>query len=77
MFAFINSSIVRVFNAVVLIGIVVGLGIFTVMIGMYNYDRSISDLSNKAANSADLASISLVEPLWNYDTAALDGILTA
>ncbi len=36
MFAFINSSIVRVFNAVVLIGIVVGLGIFTVMIGMYN-----------------------------------------
>jgi HAMP domain-containing protein len=77
MFSFITRSIVRAFNAVVLLGIVLGLGVFTVVIGMYNYDRSMSDLTHKASNTADLASISLTEPIWNYDAAAMEGILNA
>jgi two-component system, chemotaxis family, sensor kinase CheA len=77
MMSLITRSIVRAFNAVVLLGIVIGLGIFTVVIGMYNYDRSMSELTHKASNTADLASISLTEPIWNYDAAAMDGILNA
>ncbi|MBX9754301.1 MAG: HAMP domain-containing protein [Pseudomonadaceae bacterium] len=77
MLSFFTRSIVRAFNAVVLLGIVIGLGIFTVVIGMYNYDRSMTDLTRKAGNTAELASISLTEPIWNYDAAAMEGILSA
>ena len=77
MLSFLTRSIVRAFNAVVLLGIVIGLSIFTVVIGLYNYDRSMSDLTHKASNTADLASISLTEPIWNYDSAAMEGILNA
>ncbi|OHC27397.1 MAG: hypothetical protein A2Y50_02780 [Pseudomonadales bacterium RIFCSPLOWO2_12_59_9] len=77
MWSFFTRSIVRAFNAVVLLGIVIGLGIFTVVIGMYNYDRSMTDLTRKAGNTAELASISLTEPIWNYDAAAMEGILSA
>ena len=77
MWSFFTRSIVRAFNAVILLGIVIGLGIFTVVIGIYNYDRSMTDLTRKATNTADLASISLIEPIWNYDAAAMEGILNA
>lgn len=77
MFGFLSSSITRVFNAVVMVGLAIGLTLFTVIIGTYNYDRSISDLKAKASNTAELAVISLAEPLWNYDDAGVDGILTA
>ena len=77
MFAFIRGSIVRVFSSVVLFGIVLGLGAFALMIGFYNYDRSITELQNKASNTADLAAVSLVEPIWTFDDAALLGIAAA
>lgn len=77
MLNFIRNSIVRVFSTVVLIGIVLGLGIFTLIIGMYNYDRSMAELQTKASNTANLAAISLVEPVWNFDDAALQGIVKA
>lgn len=72
-----RKSIVRVFNSFVLTGIVIGLAIFSVVIGVYNYDTSLNDLRNKTSNFADLASISLKEPVWNYDGDALQSIFTA
>jgi two-component system chemotaxis sensor kinase CheA len=77
MLSFFTRSIVRLFNTVVLLGIFLGMGVFTVVIGMYNYERSMADLTHKASNTADLASISLTEPIWNYDSAAMEGILSA
>lgn len=77
MLSYFTRSIVRVFNAVILLGILIGLGLFAFAIGTYNYDRSMTDLINKAKNTADLAAISLVEPVWNYDTEAVGGIVTA
>ncbi len=70
-------GIVRLFNRVVLLVMGVGLAIFTLLIGFYNYDRSIAELQKKAANTADLAALSLAEPIWNYDHPALNGIATA
>ena len=77
MFAYIRSSIVRVFSSVVLVGVVLGLGIFALLIGFYNYDRSIEELQKKASSTADLAAFSLIEPIWNFDNAALQGIANA
>ncbi|MBK7053138.1 MAG: HAMP domain-containing protein [Rhodoferax sp.] len=50
---------------------------FTLIIGIYNYDRSMAELQTKASNTANLAAISLVEPVWNFDDAALQGIVKA
>jgi two-component system, chemotaxis family, sensor kinase CheA len=75
--SFLTKNIVRLFNSVVLLCIVVGLGVFTLLIGYYNYQVSMEDLRNKAANTADLAAISLKEPLWNYDDTAMDDIFAA
>lgn len=72
-----RKSIVRVFNSFVLTGIVIGLAIFSVVIGIYNYETSLKDLKSKTSNFADLASISLKEPVWNYDEDALQSIFTA
>lgn len=77
MFSYLTRSIVRYFNSVVLSSIVVGLGIFSVLIGFYNYDTSMRDLKSKTANTGDLASISLSEPIWNFDTAVIDNIFSA
>lgn len=75
--SFFTKNIVRLFNSVVLICIVVGLGIFTLIIGYYNYQTSMNELRNKAANTGDLAAISLKEPLWNYDETAMQDIFAA
>ncbi len=75
--SFITSSIVRLFNAIVLFSIVLGLAAFTLLIGYYNHDVSMTDLTNKAKNTGDLAAISLGESLWNYDDAGMQGIFTA
>ena len=75
--SFFTKNIVRLFNSVVLISIVIGLGIFTLIIGYYNYQTSMNDLRNKAANTGDLAAISLKEPLWNYDETAMQDIFAA
>ena len=75
--SFFTQNIVRLFNSVVLISIVIGLGIFTLIIGYYNYQTSMNDLRNKAANTGDLAAISLKEPLWNYDETAMQDIFAA
>jgi hypothetical protein len=56
---------------------VVGLGIFSVLIGFYNYDTSMKDLKNKTFNTGDLASISLREPIWNFDSAVMEDIFSA
>lgn len=77
MVQYISSSIVRVFTLVVLIGIIIGMGVFTWMIGAYNYDRSMRELSDKATNTAKLAAVSLVEPVWNFNTAEVQGIVSA
>ena len=77
MFSFFTKSIVRVFNSVVLLSIVVGLAAFTLIIGYYNYDTSMNDLRSKAKNTGDLASISLMEALWNFDEAGMQNIFTA
>jgi HAMP domain-containing protein/HPt (histidine-containing phosphotransfer) domain-containing protein len=77
MFALIQNSIVRVFSSVVLGSVIVGLGLFALLIGFYNYDRSIEELQKKASSTADLAAFSLVEPIWNFDDAALQGIANA
>ena len=75
--SFFTKNIVRLFNSVVLLSIVLGLGIFTLIIGYYNYQTSMNDLRNKAANIGDLAAISLKEPLWNYDETAMQDIFAA
>jgi methyl-accepting chemotaxis protein len=75
--SFFTKNIVRLFNSVVLISIVIGLGIFTLIIGYYNYQTSMNELRNKAANTGDLAAISLKEPLWNYDETAMQDIFVA
>jgi len=77
MFSFLTSSIVRYFNSVVLFSIVVGLSIFSFLIGTYNYDMSMKDLVSKSAHTTDLASIGLSEPIWNFDTQSIDNIFTA
>ncbi len=77
MLSYLSHSIVRLFNAVVMVCIVLGLGVFTVLIGKYNYDRSLADLTNKVSNTADLATISLADPLWNFDKVGTDNILQA
>ena len=75
--SFFTKNIVRLFNSVVLVCIVIGLGVFTLIIGYYNYQTSMNDLRNKAANTGDLAAISLKEPLWNYDETAMQDIFAA
>jgi two-component system chemotaxis sensor kinase CheA len=77
LFSFFTKSIVRVFNSVVLLSIVVGLAVFTLVIGYYNYDTSMNDLRSKAKNTGDLASISLMEALWNFDEVGMQNIFTA
>ena len=74
---YISGSIVRVFTLVVLIGIIVGMGVFAWMIGAYNYDRSMSELSDKATNIVRIAAVGLVEPVWNFNTAEVEGIVSA
>ena len=71
------SSIVRLFNRVVLVVVVLALAIFALLIGFYNYDRSISELQKKASITTDLAALSLIEPIWSYDHASLNGITNA
>jgi signal transduction histidine kinase len=71
------TSIAKLFNRVVLLVVVVGLAFFALLIGFYNYERSITELQNKASHTVDLAALSLQEPIWNYDHAALDGIAQA
>lgn len=72
-----TSSVVRSFNVVVLCVVLAGLSLFALIIGAYNYERAITELQRKAANTSDLAALSLVEPIWNYDHAALEGIVRA
>ena len=71
------TSIARLFNRVVVLVVVMGLAMFALLIGFYNYDRSITELQKKASNTVDLAALSLQEPIWNYDHAALNGIARA
>lgn len=75
--SYLTRNIVRLFNSVVILSIVLGLGIFTLIIGAYNYQTSMQDLRTKTANTADLAAISLKEPIWNYDDPAIQGVLAA
>lgn len=77
MFSFFSKSIVRLFNSIVVLSIVVGLAVFTLIIGYYNYDTSMNDLRSKSKNTGDLAAISLTEPLWNFDEIGLQNIFTA
>ena len=72
-----RRSIVTVFNSFILAGILIGLVTFSVVIGFYNYEASMKDLKSKTSNFADLASVSLKEPVWNYDEAALQSVFTA
>ena len=75
--AHLRSSIVRLFSTIVLVVIVLSLSVFTLIIGVYNYDRSIAELQKKASNTADLAAVSVREPIWSYDDAVLNGIADA
>lgn len=77
MFSFIRKSVVRLFNSVVLSIIIIGLTIFSIMIGAYNYNTSMQDLRNGAENITNLAAVALRQPLWDYDKAGLDGIFNA
>ncbi len=72
-----STSVVRSFNVVVLCVVLAGLSVFALIIGAFNYDRAITELQRKAANTTDLAALSLVEPIWNYDNSALEGIINA
>ncbi|HLA33362.1 MAG TPA: HAMP domain-containing protein [Rhodocyclaceae bacterium] len=74
---FISKSIVRVFNSVVFVCLVLGLAAFTVVIGWYNYTTTMAELTNKAKNTIDLAALSLKEPLWNYDSNTIQDIFSA
>jgi signal transduction histidine kinase len=71
------ASIVRAFNAAVVCVVVTGLAVFAFIIGAYNYELSMAELQKKASNTTDLASLSVIEPVWNYDHAALNGIANA
>ncbi len=75
--SFISHNIVRLFSTVVVLGIVLGVAIFTFFIGNYYYRLSMQELRSKGDFTAELAAVSLSEPLWNYDTPAIDGVLSA
>ena len=77
MLDFLSTSIVRRFNAVILTVITVGLLIFALFIGFYNYNTTIDALENKAQNMAKLSAISLENPIWNIDDVGIENIVTA
>lgn len=72
-----KKSLVFLFSAIVTAGLVLGMTAFAIVIGIYNKDRAIEDLKTKASNTAVLASKSLVEPVWTFDTNAIEGVVDA
>ena len=77
MISFFRSSIVRMFNTIILSLITVGLLAFSVLIGLHSYNTTTTELDQKANGIANLASIALQNPIWNYDQEALLNIVKA
>jgi HAMP domain-containing protein len=73
----VKKSLVFLFSAIVTVGLVLGMSAFAIVIGAYNQDRAIEDLKSKASNMAVLASKSLAEPVWTFDTNTMDGVVGA
>lgn len=77
MFKILNSSIVRLLNFIVLSVITLGLLLFSFVIGMNSYQQITRDLSIKAEGISKVAAIALQEPIWNFDTQAMNGVVDA
>lgn len=77
MSGFLNKSIVRRFNVVILSVITLGLISFALLISYNNYNRTIQELNEKAKGTIELARIAIQEPLYNYDDVGMESILTA
>jgi signal transduction histidine kinase/HAMP domain-containing protein len=77
MFNHLSTSIVRLFNAVVLALITVALISFAFVISTFNYSATLESLQDKAKNTIELASISLKDPIWNIDEDSLANIIAA
>lgn len=77
MIKFFQSSIVRLLNMLILSVITLGLLLFSVIIGLHNYQQITTDLDTKAKGISSIAAIALQEPIWNYDEQAMIGIVKA
>ena len=77
MFNFLSKSVVRRLNAIILSLISIGLLAFAMLIGIYNYNRSIQDLKDKAKNTLGLTKIALQDPIYNVDEEGLSNIVKA
>jgi len=77
MFSYFSKSVVRLFNTIILTLVTVGLTVFGVLIGYYNYNQTITELNSESQNMAELAAISLQGPVWNFDEAVWNGIIEA
>ena len=77
MFRYFTKSVVRLFNSIVLSLVTVGLTVFGILIGYYNYDQTIKDLNSKSQNTVELAAISLQGPIWNFDEEGWNSIVEA
>jgi len=75
--AHLKKSLVLLFSVIVTVGLVLGMTAFAVLIGMSNKARAMEDLQSKASNTAVLASKSLAEPVWTFDTNTMDGVIGA
>lgn len=74
MFHFFTSSLVRRINAIILSIISIGLVVFAVWVAWSNFQKIVTELSEKANNTLQLAKISLQEPIWNLNQTALEDI---
>ena len=74
---FLKTSIVRRFNAVILSVISLGLISFALLISYNNYNQIIEELNNKTVGTIGLARIAFEDPLYNYDDAVMESIITA
>lgn len=72
-----QSSIIRLLIALILSVIVVGLLIFSFMIGIQHYQQTTTDLETKANSVAGIAAVALAEPIWNFDEQAIAGVINA
>ncbi len=77
MLSFFSKSIVHRFNALILSLIIISLLGFSFLIGIYNYQRSINDLKTKSQNMSDLLSVSLQDPIWDYNDEVIESFMEA
>ena len=69
-----SRSIVTRFNIIILSLIIVGLTCFSLVIGKYNYNRTIQDIQEKTDNVSKLAALSLTNPIWDMNDEGISTI---